>query len=277
MSISLRRSDLPSLIAYLILAALALFFLVPFVWLILSSVNTSANFAVELPSRVTLDNFRTILVNGLVAQPFVNSLILALSSMILTVLLAGLAAYPLSRYHFPFKSAVMYSILFASGLPVLALVTPLYAMYVKLNLVDTYQGVILFMVASSLPFNIWLMKNFLDSVPVDMEEAAWVDGASVLVAFWRVVMPLAAPGAAVVGVFSFLGAWTNFFVPFIIFQSPNHTPASVSIYTFFGAYGQVNYGQLAAYAVLYSLPTVILYFFVSSFLVKGMMLGGLKG
>lgn len=277
MSISLSHRAIPSVIAYVILGALGLFFLIPFAWLILSSINPTANFSVELPAHATLQNFRTILLDGLVAQPFINSLILALSSMILTVALAGLAAYPLSRYHFPLKSGVMYTILFASGLPVLALVTPLYAMYVKLNLVDTYQGVILFMVASSLPFNIWLMKNFLDSVPIDMEEAAWVDGASVLTAFWKVVMPLAAPGAAVVGVFSFLGAWTNFFVPFIIFQSPNHTPASVSIYTFFGAYGQVNYGQLAAYAVLYSLPTIILYFLVSSFLVKGMMLGGLKG
>ena len=77
--------------------------------------------------------------------------------------------------------------------------------------------------------------------------------------------------------FSFLGAWTNFFVPFIIFQSPEHMPASVNIYTFFGAYGEVNYGQLAAYAVLYALPTVLLFFFVSRFLSRGMMMGALKG
>jgi multiple sugar transport system permease protein len=197
--------------------------------------------------------------------------------MLLTVALAGLAAYPLSRYTFRFKSVLMYAILFCSGLPILALVTPLYAMYVKLNLIDTFYGVILFLVASSLPFNIWLMKNFLDSVPVEMEEAAWVDGASILSAFWHIVLPLAAPGVAVVGVFSFLGAWTNFFVPFIIFQSPEHMPASVNIYSFFGAYGEVNYGQLAAYAILYALPTIVLYFLVSRFLVKGMLMGGLKG
>jgi multiple sugar transport system permease protein len=170
----------------------------------------------------------------------------------------------------------MYLILFASALPILALVTPLYAMYVSLNLTDTLQGCILFFTASSLPFSIWLMKNFLDSVPVEMEEAAWIDGANILQSFWYIMLPMAAPGISVVGVWSFLGAWTNFFVPLIILQTPELQPASVNIYTFFGAYGQVNYGQLAAYAMLYALPAVALYTLVSRFFVKGIS-GGLKG
>jgi multiple sugar transport system permease protein len=87
---------------------------------------------------------------------------------------------------------------------------------------------------------------------------------------------LAAPGVAVVGVFSFLSSWTNFFVPFIIFESPEHLPASVSIYSFFGAYGQVSYGQLAAYALMYA-PTIVLYFIVSRFMIRGTLLGSLKG
>lgn len=277
MSVTLKRATTPAAVAYVILTLLGLFFLIPFAWLILAAINPSATFAVTMPGKPTVANFTGIISSGLVGKPFLNSAILAVSVMILTVLLAGLAAYPLSRYQFRFKPILMYLVLFASGLPVLAMVTPLYAMYVKFNLVDTYAGVILFLVASSLPFNIWLMKNFLDSVPVELEEAAWVDGAGIIGSFFRIVLPLTAPGAAVVGVFSFLGAWTNFFVPFIIFQSPDHMPASVNIYTFFGAYGQVNYGQLAAYAILYGLPTVILFFFVSRFLARGMMMGALKG
>src|SRR5437899_5307320 len=113
-------------------------------------------------------------------------------------------------------------ILSAIGLPFLALVTPLYAMYVQLNLVNTYHGVILFLVAAALPFSIWLMKTFLDSVSIELEEAAWVDGCSVLGSFFRVVLPLSAPGVAVVGVLSFLGAWSNFFVPFILFTDESN-------------------------------------------------------
>lgn len=268
----------PSLLAYLILTAIGLFYLAPFVWLVFSSINPVATFEIQFPAHPGLGNFSAILTSGAVARPFANSFILAISTMILTIILAGLAAYPLSRYQFRFKGIVMYLILFASGLPILALVTPLFAMYVQLNLIDTFQGVILFLVASSLPFNIWLMKNFLDSVPIELEEAAWVDGASQIRSFFSVVLPLSAPGVAVVGVLSFLGAWTNFFVPFIIFQNENNMPASVNIYSFFGAYaGQVSYGQLAAYAMLYALPAIVLYLFVSRFFVRGVNIGSVKG
>ncbi len=272
------RSTLASaIVSYAVLTAIGLFFAVPFVWLLLSSINPIATFSADIPTHPSLDNFIAILTNGVVARPFANSAVIAVSTMIATVMLAGLAAYPLSRYPVPFKKTLMYAILFASGLPILALVTPLFAMYVSLNLIDTFQGVIFFLVASSLPFNIWLMKNFLDGVPIELEEAAWVDGASVLVSFFRIVLPLTAPGVAVVGVLSFLGAWTNFFVPFILFQNPDNMPASVHIYNFFGQYGQVSYGQLAAYAMLYALPVVVLYTFVSRFFVRGINLGGLKG
>ena len=269
------RRPLTSISAYLILVLLGLFFLVPLLWPILASFNPNATLSVTIPTHFSLINFQTILTNGLVAGPFTNSLILAVSTMILVIILSGLAAYPLSRYHFRLKGPLMYTLLFLSSLPVLALVTPLYAMYASLNLIDTLQGVILFFVASALPFCIWLMKNFLDSVPVELEEAAWIDGASILQSFFYVLLPLAAPGVAVVGVWSFLVAWTNFFVPLIILQSQNLLPASVHIYTFFGSYGQVNYGQLAAYAMLYALPAVVLYTLVSRFFVRGVS-GGLK-
>jgi multiple sugar transport system permease protein len=273
---SLRRA-FPSATAYVILIILGLFFLVPFLWLLLASINSGATLAVELPAHPSLDNYGTVLTNGLVARPFANSFILAGSTMVLSIVLSGLAAYPLSRYNFRFKRALMYGILFVSALPVLAIVTPLYAMYVSLGLVNTFQGVILFLVASNLPFSIWLMKNFLDSVSVELEEAAWVDGASILGSLFRVVLPLSAPGVAVVGVLSFLGGWANFFVPFIIFTNTDYLPASVHIYNFFSAYGEVNYGQLTAYAMLYALPVVAVYLFVSRFFVKGINLGGLKG
>ena len=270
------RRGLTSLSAYVILVILGLFFLVPLLWPILASFNPSASLSVTIPRPFSLINYQTILTNGLVARPFANSLILAVSTMLLVIILASLAAYPLSRYQFRFKGPLMYTILFISSLPILALVTPLYAMYVSLNLVDTLQGVILFFVASSLPFSIWLMKNFLDAVPFELEEAAWIDGASTFQGLFRVVLPIAAPGIAVVGVWSFLVAWTNFFVPLIILESSDLFPAAVHIYNFFGAYGQVNYGQLAAYAMLYALPAVVLYTLVSRFFVRGVS-GGLKG
>ncbi|GLV55323.1 sugar ABC transporter permease [Dictyobacter sp. S3.2.2.5] len=270
------RRAIISTIIYIFLTLLGLFFLVPLLWPVLASINPAATLAVKWPGAPSLSNYATILTNGVVIPPFTNSAIMAISTMILVVILSGLAAYPLSRFQFRFKNTLMLGVLFASALPILALVTPLYAMYVTLNLVDTLQGVILFFVASALPFSIWLMKNFLDSVPYELEEAAWIDGASTFTALIRVVLPICAPGISVVAVWSFLGAWTNFFVPLILLQTQELEPASVNIYTFFGSYGQVNYGQLAAYAMLYALPAVALYTLVSRFFVKGIS-GGLKG
>src|SRR2546428_9124248 len=149
------RRGLTSTSAYVILVILGLFFLVPLLWPILASLNPNATLAVTIPAHFSLINFQTIITNGLVAGPFGNSLILAISTMLLVIILAGLAAYPLSRYQFPLKGPLMYTILFVSALPILALVTPLYALYASLNLVDTLQGVVLFFVASALPSSTW--------------------------------------------------------------------------------------------------------------------------
>jgi multiple sugar transport system permease protein len=132
-------------------------------------------------------------------------------------------------------------------------------------------------VASNLPFDTWLMKNFFDSVSVELEEAAWVDGCSSFGSMLRIVLPLSAPGIAVVGILSFISAYTNFFVPFILYTSQGSFPASVELYSFFGNYGQVNYGQIAAYAMLFALPAIAIYAGVSRFFVKGINIGGTKG
>src|SRR5580704_1558495 len=123
------RRRLPSISAYLILVLLGLFFRVPLLWPVMASLNPNATLSLTIPAHFSLINFQTILTNGLVAGPFRNSLILAVSAMLLVIVLSGIAAYPLSRYQFPFKGPLMYAILFFSSLPILALVTPLYAMY----------------------------------------------------------------------------------------------------------------------------------------------------
>jgi len=118
------------------------------------------------------------------------------------------------------------------------------------------------------------MKNFMDSVPVSLEEAAWIDGASMMTALTRIVIPLMRPGIAVVFIFVFIQAWGNFFVPFILLLSPDKQPAAVSIFSFFGQYGTVGYGRLAAFSILYSVPIISLYVFVSRVLGGGFALAG---
>ena len=132
----------------------------------------------------------------------------------------------------------------------------------------------LFLTASGLPYGIWMMKNFMDAVPIELEESAWVDGAAVWTGLRRIVAPLMVPGICTVAIFTFSGSWGNFFVPYILIQTPENFPASVSIYQFFGSYGMVEYGKLAAFSLIYTMPAVVLYIFSQRYMSKGFSLGG---
>src|SRR5699024_2940388 len=184
------------------------------------------------------------------------------------------AAYPLSRFHLKHKNSIILTILFMSGLPMTAIMVPVYQMFVFFNLNDSLWATLLFMAASALPYGIWLMKNFIDSVPVTLEESAWTDGASVLVGLRRVVAPLMLPGVFTVLIFTFTNSWGNFFVPFILIQSVDKLPASVTIFQFFGQHGMVFYGQLAAFSFVYTLPVIVLYFIGQKYMSQGFSLGG---
>lgn len=241
------------------LVVIGILFAVPLLWLVLASFDANPTLAVRLPEVFTLSNFEAILTPELTFTPLLNSVILAGGCAVVTVVIAILAAYPLSRYRMRVTKPFMYGILFGTCLPITAMMVPVYSLFVQLNLIDSLPGTVFFLAATSLPIAIWMMKNFMDSVPVSLEEAAWVDGASSMKTLTRIVVPLMRPGIAVVFIFVFIQAWGNFFVPFVLLLSPDKQPAAVSIFNFFGANGAVAYGQLAAYSLVYSLPVLALY------------------
>jgi multiple sugar transport system permease protein len=255
-----------ALVSYLVILLLFVAFLAPFAWLILASVEQGSGLSATPTWHFSLANFRAVLNVSTVYQPMLNSLILSGGTALLTVLCSALAAYPLSRFHLRFGRSFLLTILFATGLPITAVMVPVYSLYARFNLVDSEPATVLFMTASSLPFAIWMTKNFMDGVPISLEEAAWTDGANWLQSLWRIVLPLMAPGVAVVFIFTFVAQWGNFFVPFILLLTPDKQPASVTIYTFFSQYGQVAYGQLAAFSIIYTAPVVLLYGVLSKFL-----------
>ena len=230
-------------------------FLLPLAWIVLASVDDKATLSVRLPQVWTAENFTEILNPKDTFRPLWNSAVISLGTAALTVIVAILAAYPLSRYSMRFNKGFMYTVLFGTCLPITAMMVPVYTLFVSFKLLDSLPGTITFMAATSLPMAIWMMKNFMDSVPVSLEEASWVDGASSMKALWRIVVPLMKPGIAVVFIFVFTGAWGNFFVPFILLFSPENQPAAV----FFGTNGSIAYGKLAAFSIIYSLPALLLY------------------
>ncbi|MFD1538496.1 carbohydrate ABC transporter permease [Nonomuraea guangzhouensis] len=256
------------------LAVIALAFLGPFLWVILASLQPDANLAAQPTFKFSLKNFSAVLTWETIYHPIINSILISGSTAILTVIVAGLAAYPLSRYTLRFKRHFMLTLLFTTGLPVTAIMVPVYSMFFRFNLYGSVPAMVLFLAASSLPFSIWMMKNFMDGVPVSLEESAWVDGAGWVQSLLRIVGPLMAPGVAVVAIFVFVGQWGNFFAPFVLLDTPEKQPAAVTVYTFFSQYGQVAYGELAAFSIIYTAPAVVLYVAVNKYLAGSFSFAG---
>jgi multiple sugar transport system permease protein len=247
--------------ANLALAVLGLAFLLPLLWMLFAAFDSNSDWSVKLPT-LTVANFAAVLTPQSL-RSFYNSLFLAGATTVITTTLALLAAYPLSRRSVPLRRPLMLSILFATGLPVSMLLVPVYQMYVTLGWLDSLLTTSLFLSASSLPFAIWLLKNFIDAVPVEMEEAASMEGAGALETIARVVLPLTAPGIAVTAIYTFINAWGAFVVPLVLNGNPDDQPGPITIFHFLGSHGVFKTGELAAYSMLFSLPVVVLYLVMS--------------
>jgi multiple sugar transport system permease protein len=270
-----RRAWLPADAALLLIGAC---FVLPLLWLVLASLDAGAGHQTRIPGEVSLDNFAAVMTAGLLDRPLWNSHVLSAGTAAVNHVAAVLAAYPLSRYQSRVNRPFMYTILFGTCLPITAIMVPVYGLFVQLRLLDSMPATIFFMATTTLPMAIWMTKNFMDAVPVSLEEAAWVDGASGLTALRTIVLPLMRQGLGVVFIFVFIQAWGNFFVPFVLLLSEARQPAAVSIFSFFGQHGAVAYGQLAAFSILYSVPVLALYVIVakgagSSFALSGAVKG----
>ena len=259
---------------YLALALIAVAFVLPFFWMLLASLTPNSTLSATPSGSLSILNYNAVWNTDTVFTPMLNSLIICGGAALLAVAAAIFAAYPLSRYESRFGRSFLYTILFATGLPITAVMVPVYTMFDRLNLIDSIPATIAFMATASLPFSIWLMKNFMDSVPVSLEEAAWTDGASWLQSLRHLVLPLMVPGLGVVFIFTVVGLWGNFFVPFILLTSPDKLPASVIVWDFFGEHGEVAFGQLAAFSVIYTTPIVLLYLALSRVFGRAFSLAG---
>ncbi|MEE1651197.1 carbohydrate ABC transporter permease [Brachybacterium sp. J144] len=267
-----------SLASSLAMVLIGVAFLIPLLWVVLASFDTEASLSVSWPERFSLENYAAIWNTETTFRPLWNSLVLCGGATIVTMLSAVLCAYPLSRYRFRAKRPLLLTIIFSTGLPITAIMIPVYSMFVQVNLIDSMGGAILFLGASSLPYAIFLTKGFMDGVPLEIEESAWTEGAGVYRTLFSIVLPLMRSGLAVATIFTFVSMWGNFFVPFMLLLSPENLPAAVTLYTFSSQYGQVAYGQLAAFSIFYSVPVVALYLFLGRNLGQGFAAaGGVKG
>jgi multiple sugar transport system permease protein len=252
-------------------------FLLPLLWLILASLNPHADDTLSLPHSFSILNYHLAIRAG-AGSAIMNSLYLAGVSTVVATAVSTMAGFMLARRKIRFKGAFLVLILFLTGIPVTLLLIPTYQIFVNLSWLNSKFYTSIVLASMSVPFAIWLMKNFIGQVPGEFEEAAAIEGASELSILLRIVMPLIVPGILVSAILTFINSWGAFLIPLVLDANPSDTPGAVGIYQFMSANGQVQFGQLAAYSVLFSVPVIILYLISSRWLSGGFSFaGGVKG
>lgn len=261
---------------YVVIGILSLFCVVPFAWILLASVDESATLYLQVPS-LTTNNFVRFFQDPTTPRLLFNSLLITGGATVLTLVLAMFGGYALSRFRFFGRRTLMFAILLVRVVPTTATIVPLYIMMIRLHLNNSYTGVILVEAAYQLPLVLWLMKGFFDTIPVELEEAAWIDGCSRLEGAVRIVFPLSRPGLGASALFTFISIWGDFLTPLVLLQSADKYPISIGMFRAFAAHNQIDWGLLTATAVLYMVPTVVLYLFARRYLLKATVAGALKG
>lgn len=230
-----------------------------------------------IPEGATLDAFHRVLFESSFPNWIFNSLVVALGTSAVGVLLAASAAYAFSRYAFRGRGFSLTALFATQMIPGIMLIVPIFILFVFLGIVGTTQGLVLAYAVTAVPFSAWILKGYFDTVPMDLEEAARIDGCSELQSFTKVLIPLSVPALAVVFLFNFLAAWGEyFFANTIIGTNQALQTWPVGLVAFQGQY-QTQWSTLSAAAIFVSLPIVILFIWISKYLVGGLTLGGVKG
>ncbi len=248
---------------YAALTVVTAFVALPLLWLVFAPFDRHPALTVKLPD-FTLDNFRQLQQNPYAVESLENSALIAGGAMLLTVALAAFAAYALSRVRIPGRDGLLYGLLLLSSIVTgTAAMVPIFLLMFQLNLIDSRTGVSLVLTGGLLPAAIFIIKDFMDATPRSYEESARVFGASPLQVLRHVVLPIARPGLATIAVWALVNAWGDFLTAYILLRDPDKSPAGVVMYTFYTEGGQANLPLISAFSLLYALPVVAMYLFVS--------------
>lgn len=248
---------------YVGISLLTVFFALPLLWLVITPFSRTPSYRATL-TGLSLDNFRKLFDNPQTWPSLRNSIYLAGGSAILVIALAALASYALSRVRVPGRDQLLYALLLLSSIVTgTAAMVPIFLMLYQLNLLDRQSGVILVLTGGLLPAAVFILKDFVDAIPRSYEESARVFGASPGQILRHIVLPLIRPGMATIGVWALVQVWGNFLVPYVLLSDPQKQPAAVVMYTFYDAGGQPNFALISTFALVYSVPVIVLYLFVN--------------
>lgn len=267
------------LITYGLYALLSLIVLFPLAWVLLGSFkNPSEIFAYPTtfwPRDFTWTNYGDVIRRTALPTYLFNTFIVTAFTLLLSLGFATVAAYGFSRWDFRFKDTILVLLLVLQLIPSTVNIVPYYMMMNWLHLLNTHAALIIIYTASHIPFAIWIMKGFFDTLPRSLDEAAVIDGCSMFRVFWSIILPLSLPGLSAAGFLIFLAAWGEFLIPLVLANSKEVAVMSVGLFSFFGT-DTTQYHYAFAASVMSTAPVIIAYLFAQEYLVSGLASGAEK-
>ncbi len=266
---------LGDVIFYVVVLIILGFFLAPFLWMVFNSFKTPLQIAKMPPDWIftpTLANYQNVFSSQKFGNYLWNSIVIGAGSTFFGLVLGLPAAYAIARYK---QYGIATAILIARIVPGITFLIPLFILFRQLQMIDTYQSLILAHMLVALPFIVWVMVPFFESIPQELEEAARVDGASILQAFFQIILPISGPGIVTGAILAFVFSWNNFMFS-IQLATSNTKTVPVAIYNFIG-YAQIDWGGLMAAAVTITLPVLVLALFTQRYVIRGLTAGAVKG
>ena len=276
-----RRSAQATALQYIALFALMFFLAFPLLWMLSTSFKGPRELVALIPSLIpvnpTIDNYFTAFREQDLVRSATNSLQLSLGSAILTVLIALPAAYGLARHATVLRRLTMGWILVSQIFPLILIIIPLFLVLKTLHLLDNLTGLLVVYLVWSLPFTLWMLQSYVKSIPIELEQAAAIDGAGRIRILRSIVLPLLAPGLVVAALFAFISAWNEFFFALVVLQSTELNTLPLTLARFIGSEGVVRLGPLAAASFIATLPSLVFFSFIQRHLRSGLLAGGVKG
>ena len=274
----MHKKAIKTILIHLELVAMSLIVLIPVIWIVMSSfqAGSSLSTASFLPKQLTMDNYKQLFLHTSFPKWFLNSLEVATLNALCSVILIVLTSWVMSRFSFKGKKTGLLTLLVLSMFPSFLSMTAIYTLFVVLNLLNEPIALVIIYAAGAIPYNVWLVKGYIDGIPRPLDEAAYMDGSSKMNTFLKIILPMSKPIIVYCAVSQFMLPWMDYIIPSLLLTGDRNKTVAVGLYAMIETDQNANFQAFAAGAVFIAVPITILYLIFQKFLVKGIAAGASK-